>query len=449
MIPEIRYAKTPDGVHIAYQIVGEGPVDLVWPGPAYSNIEWVWRLPKYARLLLRLGQVARLVVFDPRGSGLSDPISGGDLPTLDSRMADTLWVLDAAGSERAVLLGHDATGPVAILFAATHPERTAALVVCGSFARGSWSTDYPWGWTDERWDEYLLELERRWGQPDFVEGFWRWMAPTARLDRTLLDTQTAYFRLSASPGTAVALETMERETDVRHVLPAVHVPTLIVHRTDDQAYAIGEGRYLAEHIPGARFVELPGRDHPMFEGDSEAIVVEIERFLASIRQEEAELDRVLATVLFTDIVDSTAQAAAMGDRRWREVSDEHDRIVRGLLGRYRGNEIKTIGDGFLATFDGPARAVKCAQAIAEAVARLGIEVRAGLHTGEIQLLGEDVGGIAVNIAARVSALAGPSEVLASSTVKDLVAGSGLAFEDRGEHELKGVPDQWHLYRVAG
>jgi class 3 adenylate cyclase len=448
-VPEVRYAKTPEGVHIAYQVVGDGPMDLVWPGPGFSNVEYIWRIPGFARFLRRLGEIARLIIFDPRGMGLSDRIGGGDLPTLESRMADTLWVMDAAGSERAALLGHDATGPLAILFGATHPERAAALVVYASYARASWAPDYPWGWTDEQWDDFLAELERRWGQPDYVEEFWRWMSPTAHLDQTLLGILTTYFRLTASPGTAVALETLERETDIRHVLPAVHVPTLVLHRTGDQPYPIEDGRYIAQHIPQARFVELPGSDHPPWDGDAEAIVSEIERFLRSVRDEEAEFDRVLATVLFTDIVGSTERAAELGDLKWRELLAAHHERIRGKLARYRGREVDSVGDSFLATFDGPARAIRCAIGVTQTVRELGIEVRVGLHTGEVELEGDDVRGIAVHIGARVAGMAGPSEVLVSQTVKDLVVGSGLAFEDAGEHELKGVPDRWHLYRVVG
>jgi class 3 adenylate cyclase len=447
MIPDVRYAKTPEGVHIAYQVVGDGPTDLVWPGPGYSNIEYLWRLPTVARFLRRLGSITRLITFDPRGTGLSDRISGGDLPTLESRMADTLSVIKTVGSERAALWGFDATGPLSILFAATYPERTTALFVYASYARGSWAPDYPWTWTDERWDASLLESESRWGQPDYVEEYTRWMAPTARLDQTDLEIWTSFHR-ATSPGTQLALDTMERETDVRHVLPAVHVPALVLHRTGDQVYSVEEGRYLAEHIAGARFVELDGVDHLPWYGDTDAILGEVDRFLGSVLDEEAEFDRVLATVMFTDIVGSTERSSALGDRSWQNLLADHDRIVRGFIARYRGREIKTLGDGFLATFDGPARAVRCALAIAQAVSNLGIEVRIGLHTGEIELNGDDVRGIAVHIGSRIGALAGPSEVLVSSTVKDLVAGSGLVFEETGERDLKGVPDRWRLYRVV-
>jgi len=361
-------------------------------------------------------------------------------------MADTLSVMETVGSERAVLWGFDATGPLSILFAATYPERTAALLVYASYARGSWAPDYPWSWTDEQWDEYLLKSERRWGQPDYVEEFTKWLAPTARLDQTDLEIWTSFFR-ATSPGTQIALETMERETDIRHVLPAVHVPALVLHRTGDQVYSVEEGRYLAEHIAGARFVELDGVDHLPWYGDTDAILGEIDRFFGSVLDEEAEFDRLLATVMFTDIVGSTQRASHMGDRAWRQLLATHHHRLRGLLARYRGREVDTAGDGFLATFDGPARAIRCAVTIAQAMRDIGLEVRVGLHTGEIELEGDDVRGIAVHIGARVASLAGPGEVLVSSTVKDLVAGSGLTFADAGEHELKGVPERWHLYRV--
>ncbi len=447
MIPDVRYAKTPEGVYIAYQVIGEGPVDVVFPGPGYSNIEYQWRIPNCGPFLRKIGSIGRLIYFDPRGMGLSDRIGGGQLRTFEGQMADVLSVMDAVGSERAALLGIDQTGPLAVLVAATYPERTAALVVYGSYARGARAPDYPGGWTDEQWDVYLEELERRWGQPDYVRKYVKAMAPTLTLDDRALETWTTFYRLTGGPGTAVALDTRERETDIRDVLSAVHVPTLVLHRSDDQMYSLGEGRFLAEHISGARFVELAGSDHLPWEGDSDLLVSEIDRFLRSVRDEEAIFDRVLATVLFTDIVDSTAQSATLGDREWRRVRERHNQIIRAQIARHRGREIKTMGDGFLATFDGPARAVYCALAIAEHVRPLGIEVRGGLHTGEVEIDGDDVAGLAVAIGARVGAMARPSEVLVSQTVKDLTAGSGLVFEDAGEHELKGVPDRWRLYRV--
>ena len=447
VIPEIRYAKTPEGVHIAYVVIDDGPIDVVVPGWGYSNIEYTWRIPNQRGFLRKIGSIGRLIYFDPRGMGLSDRIGSGQLPTLESQMGDILSVMDALGSDRAVLLGSDATGPLAVLFAATYPERTSALIIYGSEAADAWAPDYPDGWTEEEYDAYLEELERRWGQPDYVREYIKTMAPSLTLDQQALETYTTAFRMTGGPGTALALETMWRETDVRDVLPAVHVPTLVLHRTGDQVYPVAGGRFIAEHISDARFVELTGSDHLAWEGDSDAIISEIERFLRSVRDEEAELDRVLATVMFTDIVGSTERASALGDRRWKDLLAAHHDVVRHLLARYRGREIDTAGDGFLATFDGPARAVRRARSTVEAVRPLGLEIRAGCHTGEVELDGDGVRGIAVHIGSRVGALAGPSEVLVSSTVKDLVAGSGLVFEDAGEHELKGVPDRWRLYRV--
>ncbi|MET1011863.1 MAG: adenylate/guanylate cyclase domain-containing protein [Actinomycetota bacterium] len=447
MNPEIHYARTPEGVHIAYTEIGGGPMDVVFPGWGHSNIELAWGIPNQRRFLQKIGSLGRLIYFDPRGMGSSDRIGGGQLLTLDSQMADVLSVMDAVGSDRAVMLGSDAAGPMAILFAATHPERTAALIIYGSEPSSDSVPGYPGGWTEEEWDAYLEKQKRRWGQREYVREYIKEMAPSMTLDDRALDAYTTAFRMTGGPGTALALETMWRETDVRDVLPAVHVPTLILHRTDDQLYSIAGARFTAERISGSRFVELPGVDHLAWEGDVDLLISEIDRFLRSVREEEAEFDRVLATVMFTDIVGSTERSSALGDRSWQSVLADHDRIVRGLLARYRGREIKTLGDGFLATFDGPARAVRCALAIAQAVRDFGIDVRIGLHTGEIEFDGDDVRGLAVNIGSRVGAIAGPSEVLVSGTVKDLVAGSGLVFEDTGEHELKGVPDRCRLYRV--
>jgi class 3 adenylate cyclase len=448
VIPEVRYVKTSEGIHIAYQEIGGGPVDVVWPGYGYSNIEYAWRIPNLPRFLRKIGSMGRLIFLDPRGRGLSDRTGGGPQATFESQMGDVLAVMDAVGSERASLLGMDQTGPMAVLFAATYPDRTSSLIVCSSYARGTWAPDYPAGWTDEQWDAYLEEMERRWGQPDYIREYYQWISPSMTIDDEVLERLTTFYRIIGGPGTAAALDRQERATDITHVLHAVHVPTLVLHRADDQMYAIGEGRYLAERIPGARFVALPGADHLPWDGDSAPVVAEIERFLRSVRDEESELDRVLATVMVTDIVGSTVRASALGDHAWKELLASHHDVVRHHLARYRGHEVDTAGDGFLATFDGPARAVRCALAITSAVRELGVEVRIGLHTGEIERDGDAVRGMAVHIGARVSALAEPSQVLASSTVKDLVAGSGLTFEERGEHELKGVPERWRLYQAS-
>ena len=447
-MPDIHYARSADGTHIAYQVAGDGPVDLLMIAPAYSNIELFWTNPSFGPFLTALGSIARLVLFDPRGAGLSDPLTVDRLPTLETRVADALTVLEAAGAERPALFGMDSTGPLAVFLAATYPDRIAALVLYGTFASGLKDDDYPWAWSAEEWDGHDREVEERWGDPDFVESFVRWMSPSAHLDRGSVSLWSTYYRQAASPGMAVALNRLERETDVRPVLRAVQAPTLVLHRRDEGVYDIEEGRYLARHIPGARLVELAGADHLPGDGNLALLIDEVGRFLGSVRDEEASFDRVLASVLFTDIVGSTEKAAALGDRGWRQLVEGHHATVRAILARYHGVEIDTAGDGFFATFDGPARAVRCAQAIVEAVHSLDIEVRAGVHTGEVETIDGKVGGVAVNIGARVGGMAEPSEVLVSSTVKDLVAGSGLEFEDRGERDLKGLPDRWHLYRAV-
>jgi len=435
--PETRYAKSGD-VHIAYQVVGDGPLDLVFVPGWISHVEYQWQNPGWGRILERLASFARLIVFDKRGTGLSDRVPDAALPGLEQRMEDIRAVMDAAGSTRAALLGGSEGGPMSLLFAATYPERTIALILYGSFPVRRWSPEYPWGVTPEEFAMYVDIVEREWGKG----GDAGQRNPSA--DARDLEWFAAYCRMSASPGAAIALLKMNMEIDVRPVLPSIRVPTLVLHRAGDLRVKPGNGRYMAEHIAGARFVELPGDDHSPWLGDIDAFVGEVEEFLTGSRN-VIEPDRVLATVLFTDIVNSTGRAVALGDRRWRELLDAHHAMVRRELARYRGHEVHTTGDGFLATFDGPARAIRCALAIVGAARPLGIEVRAGLHTGEVELMDEDVGGIAVHIGQRVSTLAGPSEVLVSSTVRDLVAGSGLRFQDRGAHSLKGLPDQWRIF----
>jgi pimeloyl-ACP methyl ester carboxylesterase len=446
--PETRYAKTADGVHIAYQVVGEGPLDLVFVMGWTSNIEAMWEEPDLARFVSRLASFGRLIIFDKRGVGLSDRVSDQDFPTFETRMDDVRAVMDASGSERAVIFGVSEGGPLSILFAATYPQRALGLVLFGTAARFAWAPDFPWGATDELWRERLGRIDRAWGTREFAE--WvvgTWGAPTRLRDERLVSWLTGYTRRAASPGAAMALARMNRPIDVRHVLPAVHMPTLVLARTDDPDFHVESTRQLAEAIPGARLVEFPGSDHFFWVGNQDELLDEVERFVKDLGEQEAELDRVLATVLFTDVVGSTERAAAIGDRRWRELLDAHHQRVRAQLGRFRGKEIDTAGDGFLATFDGPIRAIRCALAATEAVRDLDIEIRAGLHTGEVELAGDAVRGIAVHIGARVAALANPSEVIVSSTVKDLVAGAALRFEDRGEHALKGVPGAWRVYRV--
>ena len=445
--PDVHYARSADGTHIAYQVAGEGPIDVLMVSAAYSNIELIWTLPSFAPFLDALASLTRVLCFDPRGSGLSDPLTVGRLPTLETRVADALTVMEAAGSERPALFGMDSTGPLAMFFAATF--RTAPPhSSCSGRTPAACGTTSTVGLERPGVGGARSRGRGALGTSRLVESFVRWMDPSARLDRESVAVWANYYRQAASPGMAAALNQLERETDVRRVLRMVQAPTLVLHRRDEDVYHVEEGRYIARHIPGAKFVELEGADHLPGDGDTAAVIEEIRRFLSSVRDEEASFDRVLASVLFTDIVGSTERAAEPGDRRWREAVEGHHATVRAILARYHGVEIDTAGDGFFATFDGPARAVRCAQAIVEAVRALDLEVRAGVHTGEVETIDGKVGGIAVNIGARVGGMAGPSEVLVSSTVKDLVAGSGLEFEDRGERDLRGLPDPWHLYRVV-
>jgi class 3 adenylate cyclase/pimeloyl-ACP methyl ester carboxylesterase len=442
VIPETRYAKTSDGIHIAYQVLGDGPIDLVYIGPWVTHIEYRWELPQYASYLRRMASFSRLIMFDKRGFGMSDPVPADQLPNLETRMDDLRAVVDEVGSDRAVLYGASESGMLDLLFAATYPERTLALVIHGSYPSARWEPEAPWGYREDEFAERLAAIERSWGTEEFLT---RWAYPEVTQDPESLRWFTTYTRRGASPGAVIAAERMEWDTDVRDILSAIHVPTLILHRVEDDPEA---NRYMAEHIAGAEYVALPGNEHIPYLGDQDSVLKEIERFVKGIQAEQASLDRVLATVLFTDVVGSTEKAAELGDSAWRDLLEQHHATVRRLLAHYRGTEVDTAGDGFFATFDGPARAIRCAQAILEAVARLGLEVRAGLHTGECETIAGKVGGIAVNIGARVGSIARPSEVLVSRTVKDLVAGSGLSFEDAGEHELKGVPDRWQLYRVV-
>jgi pimeloyl-ACP methyl ester carboxylesterase len=449
-IPETRYAKTADGVHIAYQTVGTGPVDIIFVMAWTTHIELMWREPTLARFLSRLAAFSRLIVFDKRGTGLSDRVPDDRLPSLEVRMDDARAVMDAVGSGRAIVMGFSEGGPMASLFAATYPDRTIALVLFGTSACWRSTIDYPFPVpTDEEHERDVEEIGRIWGTREFAAQELReWGAPTLAGDEHTIGWLADHLRHAASPGAAIALERMNREIDIRPALPAIHVPTLVLARDGDLLFTAEESKWMADQIRGARFVSFPGVDHFYWAGDQEELLVEIERFVREVGDEETDLNRVLATVLFTDIVDSTAQGAALGDRAWAELRTRHDEIVRSNLIRFRGREIKTMGDGFLATFDGPARGVRCAEAITAQVQPLGVEIRAGLHTGEVTFEGDDVAGLGVAIGARVGAKAAANEVLVSQTVKDLVAGSGLTFEDAGEHELKGMPDRWHLYRVV-
>jgi pimeloyl-ACP methyl ester carboxylesterase/class 3 adenylate cyclase len=444
-VPETRYAKTADGVHIAYQVVGTGPVDMVFVMGWVTNIEVMWEEPAFARFLERLSTFCRLILFDKRGVGLSDRVPDDRLPNLETRMDDVRAVMDAVGSQRAVVFGVSEGGPMSMLFAATYPERTVALALYGTAA--DFTTRQPAYKGDDA--AYVARMERLWGTEEFAAHEIReWGAPGYETDERLIAWLATYMRRSASPGAAVMLERMNREINAEHALASIHVPTLSIARTDDRDFPVEDSRSTAARILGATFVELPGNVHFPWVGDQDAILDEVERFVVGAEEIEAELDRSLATVLFTDIVGSTERAAELGDRGWKQLLEEHHRRVRGQLARFRGVEVDTAGDGFFATFDGPARAVRCARSLIDAVAALDVEVRAGVHTGEVETIDGKVGGMAVVIGARVGALAGPSEVLVSQTVRDLVAGSGLAFEDAGEHELKGVPERWRLYRVV-
>jgi len=438
MPPETRYAKSGD-VNIAYQVVGDGPFDLVYVPGWVSNIDLFWEKPKPARFLEQLASFSRLIVFDKRGTGMSDRVSNDRLPTLEQRMDDVRAVLDAVGSESAALLGHSEGGSMSVLFAATYPERSRALVLVGAFAKRLRSDDYPWAPSQEERLATIEEVERDWGAGLDITDY----APQE--DPALLEWYSTCLRRSASPGAAAALLRMNSQIDTRQVLPTIRVPTLVLARTGDRDVTVDEGRWLASQIPGARFVELPGDEHLLWAGDQDALLAEIEQFLTGTRS-APDYDRVLSTVLFTDIVGSTERARELGDRAWHEVLDEHHARVRSVLEHHRGREVDTAGDGFFASFDGPARAIRAACAIREDVQALGIQIRAGLHTGECELMRDKIGGIAVHTGARVAAAAEPGEVLVSSTVKDLVAGSGIVFADRGERELKGV-GSWRLYSV--
>jgi class 3 adenylate cyclase/pimeloyl-ACP methyl ester carboxylesterase len=441
--PETRYARSGE-FSIAYQVVGDADLDLVYlPGFA-SHIEVFWEQPAYSRFLRRLSSFSRLILLDRLGTGLSDRLPPGETSTIEQRMDDIGAVMDAVGTERAAILGWSEAVMPCAAFAATYPDRVSALVMYGGLARILDDDGFEFGVPPETFDEWTETVKSMWGQSGDPLRFW---APSVGDDEEAREWFARFARLAASPGGAMALWQSMRETDVRDILPAIRVPTLIIHRTDDTLIPVDQSRYMASRVPGAKLVELPGEDHLWWFGDQDAIVDEVQEFLTGARHAPAA-DRVLATVMFTDIVGSTERAAQLGDRRWRELLEGHEAVVRRELVRHRGNEVKTTGDGFLATFDGPARGIQCARSIAEGVRPLGIEIRAGLHTGECELRNGDVGGIAVHTGARVSAQAKAGEVLVSSTVKDLVAGSGIEFEDRGSHELKGVPGEWRLFAVS-
>jgi len=438
-----RYAKSGD-VNVAYQAVGEGPRDLVYVPGWVSNIEVMWEEPSMARFLRRLVSFSRLILFDKRGTGMSDPVPLDQMPTLEERMDDVRAVMDAVGSEKATLLGHSEGGNMSILFAATYPRRTEGLILAGCYAKRIPSADYPWAPSVERRAAEIEEVERTFGDPDALPS---WIAPSRMGDEAFRNWLARYLRLGSSPRAAAHLLEMNTQIDTTRILSSVQAPTLCLYRTDDADVKVDEGRWIASQIPNATFVEIPGADHLLNAAGADLILAEIEEFITGYRTGLSP-ERTLATVLFTDIVGSTEMAARLGDRAWRELLERHNAAVRTEVERFRGRVIGTQGDGFLATFDGPARAIKAAQSIVETLRPLGVVVRSGLHTGEIEIVGEDVAGLAVHIGARVGALAGPGEVLVSRTVKDLVAGSGIEFEDRGIHTLKGVPDEWQVYAAV-
>ena len=439
---DVRYATTPGG-SVAYQVTGEGPIDLVFIPEWWNETESMWDHPLLADVLERFASFSRLICFDRRGCGISDPIPLGATPVLDDWIDDLKAVMDAAGSERAVVVGCSGGGPLSVLFAATFPHRVAALVLVNSYARFSRTPGFEIGVPSEVVDQALELVHSQWGTGEHLDV----LAPSLRDDRQLRRWWARYQRHSLSPGVAATIQRMLFEIDVRDVLPAVNVPTLVLHRIDDPFVRLPQGRFLADHIPQAALVELPGADHVFFAGNSDELTDEIESFATGTRG-PARADRVLTTMLFTDIVGSTERAVAEGDRAWRTLLARHHTAVRSTLERFRGNEVDTAGDGFFVTFDGPARAVRCAVAVGAAIRELGLEIRAGVHTGEVERNGSSVTGVAVHVAARVSARAGPGEVLVTGTVRDLVAGSGLHFEDRGSHQLKGVPGEWQTLAVS-
>jgi len=439
--PATHYVKS-DDVHIAYQVIGDGPLDLLFVPGFVSHVEASWQVPARSSFFRRLASFSRLILFDKRGTGMSD--RGSQIFTLEQRMHDVRAILDEVGSERAALFGVSEGGPMSLLYAATYPDRTSALILFGSYAKRSWAPDYPLGWDNKQWQRFLENIERNWGTPQGINI--EILAPSLARDPSAAERVATYFRTAGSPGAAAAIMKMNSEIDVRHILPAIRAPTLILHRVGDRLVEIEHARRMAQAIPGAQLIELPGNDHLFFLDDSGLLLDHVEQFLTG-KHHAQDRERVLATVLFADIVGSTERAVAIGDRSWRELLAAFRAKVREMLRNFNGREINTAGDGFLAAFDGPARAIRCAGAIREAARLLGLEVRCGLHTGECELVGEDLAGIAVHIGARVTALAAPGEVLVSQTVRDLVAGSGLTFAERGVHTLKGVPSEWRLFQA--
>lgn len=439
MVPETRYARLGD-LHLAYQVIGEGPPDILLMDQWFGNLDTQWDVPPLAELRERLASFSRLIMYDKRGSGLSDSIPTSSLPTLEEFTSDIPPVLDAVGSERPALIANIGSGVLAITFAAAHPDRLSSLILVDSFARYLAAADYPIGVSEAVFTQGVDQAEAEAGTGVMLDLF----APSVAKDERLRRAWSRFERSAQTPGGTKAIVRLIYGSDVRDLLPAISVPTLVIHRAEAVSFPAEHGRYLAEHIPDATYVELPGADNLIWAGDQDAVVGEIQSFLTGNRP-APEPRRVLATILFTDIVGSTLRAAELGDVRWHALLAEHNRVVRRLLERFGGREIRVVGDGFLATFDGPARAVRCAIAIRDGVRDLGLEIRAGLHVGEVEVQPDDIAGLAVHIGARVGALAEAGEILVSSTVKDIVVGSGLSFSDRGTHELRGVPGEWRLF----
>jgi class 3 adenylate cyclase len=438
----VRYARS-GRLFIAYTADGSGPPNLVVTTGHFFHLEVAREWPPFSRFMDRLASFSRLILLDRRGTGLSDGLAPAT--TLDDAMDDIRAVMDDDGMEQAVLIGGAEGGPTCMLFAAMFPQRVSALVLIGTFPRRLAAPDYPAGYSAEQHEWILSVFAERWGRTPVAA---RTIAPDLAEDPAFRSWYARLQRYSASPGSAIAWYRLSAEIDVRPALPSIRVPTLIIHRAGDMVVPVEHGRYLAAHIPGAKYVELQGDDHLWFGADSDAILAEVQEFLTGVRPSPVP-DRVLLTVLFTDVVDSTRLAAELGDRRWRDLLEQHRHVVRAELERFRGREIGTAGDGFLAVFDGPARAIRCALALSTATRELGPLIRAGVHTGECEIIGDDVAGLTVHIGARVAALAGPGEVFVSSTVKDLVVGSELSFEERGRHELKGVPGEWQVFLATG
>jgi pimeloyl-ACP methyl ester carboxylesterase len=440
MLPRTQYTKS-GKVSIAYQVTGEGPVDLVCAPGWISNVEYAWENPAYARFLRHLGSFSRLIMFDKRGTGLSDRDVA--LSTLEQRVDDIRAVLDAAGSERAALFGFSEGGYMAAMFAASQPERAIALILYGSYARESWAPDYPWGRTaDDYFGTWHQDLENNWGEPFQLNE----AAPSMANDEASRSWFGAYLRQSASLSAALALSDWNFEADIRGILPSIRVPTLVLHRKGDRMYCVAEAQYLAEHIPGAKLVVMPGDDHLPWWGDQDRLVGEIQEFLTGARH-TPPAERVLLTVVMTDIVGSTERAAKIGDQKWKDLLQQHDAIVRQELKNFDGQEINTTGDGFVLAFSGPTRAIQCTQAIRQGLGRIGLSMRAGLHTGECERRSNDLSGIAVHVASRIASKAQAGDILVSNTVKDLVVGSGITFVEMGKQTLRGVPGEWSLYSV--